>query len=162
MWFIFIVFTSLRRQIPKPSQYLTLPGSVGSHRVGHNWSDLAAAAAAGSLKFPSFGYINVYSNIILMRVFSDTKYSNILCISYYCKILCFLYNFPIHGYCHFVFHEFFKFFVNPFAVSATANIFFHSGNLSLTSSVIFLLMFYLRKLTESHSVPPNSLQPHGL
>ena len=159
MWFIFIAFTSL--QIPKPSQYLTLPGSVGSHRVGHNWSDLEAAAA-GSLKFPSFGYINVYSNIILMCFFSDTKYSNILCISYYCKILCFLYNFAIHGYCHFVFHEFFKFVVNPFAVSAIANIFFHSGNLSFTSSVIFLLMFYLRKLTESHSVLPNSLQSHGL
>ena len=44
--------------------------SVGSHRVGHNWSDLAAvAAAAVSQKSPSFPFpINTSSNPHFLRV----------------------------------------------------------------------------------------------
>ena len=34
--------------------------SMGSHRIGHNWSDLAAAAAADIFKFYEVQLINVF------------------------------------------------------------------------------------------------------
>ena len=42
--------STLAWRIPGTGEPGGLP-SVGSHRVGHDWSDLAAAAAAGSMTF---------------------------------------------------------------------------------------------------------------
>ena len=38
--------------------------SMGSHRVGHDWSDLAAAAAATSVRSRHSGYVLIFSSLV--------------------------------------------------------------------------------------------------
>ena len=55
--------------------------SLGSHRVGHDWSDLAAAAAASSFYFSVMAmYEFVYNNILLSVSILCSAYSSLLCI----------------------------------------------------------------------------------
>jgi len=65
-------------RIPGTGEPGGLP-SVGSHRVRHNWSDLAAAAAA----------VNVYSEFFGKSMLRDHIISN-LCDMSYCNMFLFL------------------------------------------------------------------------
>ena len=49
--------------------------SMGSHRVGHNWSDLAAAAAAVKLKLYIFYNIAIPTYRFIFRVARFNKWN---------------------------------------------------------------------------------------
>ena len=73
---------------------------LGSHRVGHDWSDLAAAAAAAALiDTINQGYIHCKHKVstgaskvkwvttsICLTIFNNIFLYNLLCPYYYCKI----------------------------------------------------------------------------
>ena len=71
-------------RIPEMGKPGGLP-SMGSHRVGHNWSDLAIAIAISS-KWFTFKDFNLYSNMgtVSWPIFNGISKSWI-----YCSILCF-------------------------------------------------------------------------
>ena len=52
-------------RIPGTAEPVGLP-SIGSHRVRHDWSDLAAAAAAAAIR-----YVRVSNSIFIIIIFAD-------------------------------------------------------------------------------------------
>ena len=67
-------------RIPGTGEPGGLP-SLGSHRVGHDWRDLAAAAAASSFYFSVMAmYEFVYYNILLSVSILCSAYNSLLCI----------------------------------------------------------------------------------
>ena len=62
-------------RIPGTGEPGGLP-SMGSHRIGHDWSDLAAAAAACYLEF-FFGYIDFF------LLFTNQVYKYFIWFLYY-------------------------------------------------------------------------------
>ena len=80
--------------------------SMGSHRVGHHWSNLAAAAAAaGPLKmFPKFGTMSTGKNIvqicIIMYMFSKVKMKIHLFVSIKISLTGLLPDLPLQSNSH--------------------------------------------------------------
>ena len=79
-------FSILAWRVPGTEEPTGLP-SMGSHRVGHNWSDLAAAAAVPGTHWGSW---NIYPRI--MGIYCSHLHSLAL---YWC---CQLHSYPSHSF----------------------------------------------------------------
>ena len=91
-------------RIPGTGEPGGLP-SMGSHRVGHHWSNLAGAAAAGPLKmFPKFGTMSTGKNIvqicIIMYMFSKVKMKIHLFVSIKISLTGLLPDLPLQSNSH--------------------------------------------------------------
>ena len=82
-------FSVLTCRIPGMAEPCGLP-SVGSHRVGHNWSDLSAAAAGlsnsgdwvfGKHTVPGGSFSPLRPNCLVSQVFHESTVPGVLCVS---------------------------------------------------------------------------------
>ena len=78
----------LAGRIPGMGELGGLP-SMGSHRVGHNWSDLAAAAAF------SFTNLNITAQFFIPKV-SDERYADYLIKYLWVHLMCSSLSFNVH------------------------------------------------------------------
>ena len=65
--------STLAWRIPGTAEPGGLP-SMGSHRVGHDWSDLAAAAAAAVEKYPRFYRVRSPSVLVTLLKIKNKKF----------------------------------------------------------------------------------------
>ena len=96
-------FHALEKEVATHSSVLAwrIPGmgepgglpSMGSHRVGHDWSDLAAAAAVGVKWYPTVGLICIPQWLMMLSLLA------IKCLLAICKSL---EDLPIQFFAHFV------------------------------------------------------------
>ena len=83
-------------RIPEMGKPGALP-SMGSHRVGHNWSDLAAAAAAADIRYKySFWEALMFLNGLSNFTWDMTSLNKTWNASYICRKI----NLYMHAYIH--------------------------------------------------------------